>query len=82
MYALGGSTNAVLHLLAIAREAEVPLAIGDFNRVAAKIPLLGNFKPFGEYVMAHLHEVGAMLCQCLSSTTNGVCVRWAVCPRV
>ena len=45
--ALGGSTNAVLHLLAIAREAEVDLTLDDFNRIGAKVPHLGDLKPFG-----------------------------------
>ena len=45
--ALGGSTNAVLHLLAIAREAEVDLTLDDFNRIGDKVPHLGDLKPFG-----------------------------------
>lgn len=40
----------VLHLLALAKEAEVDLTIADFNRVGTKVPLIGNFKPFGEYL--------------------------------
>ena len=44
--ALGGSTNAVLHLLAIAHEADVDLTLEDFQRVGAKVPLLGDLKPF------------------------------------
>jgi len=58
--ALGGSTNAVLHLLALAHEAEVDLNIDDFNRVAAKVPLIGDFKPFGRYVMADLENIGGV----------------------
>lgn len=58
--ALGGSTNAVLHLLALAHEAEVPLTIDDFNRIGDKIPLLGDFKPFGKYVMADLEKIGGV----------------------
>lgn len=58
--ALGGSTNAVLHLLALAREAEVDLALGDFNRIATKVPLLGDFKPFGKYVMSDLDKIGGV----------------------
>lgn len=50
--ALGGSTNAVLHLLACAREAEVALTIDDFDRIAVKVPLLGNLKPHGLYSYA------------------------------
>src|SRR5690606_41685843 len=45
--ALGGSTNAVLHLLAIAHDAEVPLTLDDFNRVADRVPHLADVKPFG-----------------------------------
>ena len=56
--ALGGSTNAVLHLLAIAREAEVPLTLEDFNRVGDKVPHLGDVKPFGRYVMNDVDKVG------------------------
>src|SRR6478736_6541595 len=48
--ALGGSTNAVLHLLAIAREAEVPLTLADFNRVGDRVPHLADAKPFGRFV--------------------------------
>lgn len=58
MMAVGGSTNGVLHLLALAHEAQVDLKISDFNRIAAKVPLLGNFKPFGEYSMQHLEAIG------------------------
>jgi len=58
VYALGGSTNAVLHLLAIAREAEVPLSIEDFNRVGSKVPLLGNLSPHGPWHMGDLDELG------------------------
>src|SRR5690606_11890601 len=47
---LGGSTNAVLHLLAIAREAEVDLTLEDFNRIGEKTPHLADMKPFGQYV--------------------------------
>src|SRR6195952_2057214 len=49
--AFGGSTNAVLHLLAIAREAEVELTIDDFSRLGAKVPHLADVKPFGRFVM-------------------------------
>jgi dihydroxy-acid dehydratase len=58
--ALGGSTNAVLHLLAIAREAEVPLTLDDFNRVGDKVPHLGDLKPFGRYVMNDVDKVGGI----------------------
>ncbi len=56
--ALGGSTNAVLHLLAIARTVGVDLTIDDFQRVSDRVPLLGDLKPSGKYVMADLHAVG------------------------
>ena len=58
--ALGGSTNAVLHLLAIAREAEVDLDLEDFNAVSDRVPHLGNLKPFGEYVMNDVFKVGGI----------------------
>jgi dihydroxy-acid dehydratase len=58
--ALGGSTNAVLHLLAIAREAEVDLTLDDFNRVGDKVPHLGDLKPFGSYVMTDVDRVGGI----------------------
>ena len=58
--ALGGSTNAVLHLLAIAHEAEVDLTLEDFQRIGAKVPLLGDLKPFGKYVMTDVDKVGGI----------------------
>ncbi|MPY98941.1 MAG: dihydroxy-acid dehydratase [Actinophytocola sp.] len=58
--ALGGSTNAVLHLLAIAREAEVELNIDDFNRIGERTPLLADVKPFGRYVMSDIDGVGGL----------------------
>lgn len=58
--ALGGSTNAVLHLLSLAHEAEVPLTIDDFEIIGAKVPLLGDFKPFGKYVMNDLSKIGGI----------------------
>ena len=58
--ALGGSTNAVLHLLAIANEAEVPLTLDDFHRIGSKVPLLGDLKPFGKYVMTDVDRVGGI----------------------
>src|SRR4051794_4592992 len=56
--ALGGSTNALLHLMAIAREAEVEWTLADFDRVGAKVPHLADLKPGGRYVMNDLHRVG------------------------
>ncbi|MEI7442514.1 MAG: dihydroxy-acid dehydratase [Actinomycetes bacterium] len=58
--AFGGSTNAVLHLLAIAHEAEVDLDLEDFKRVSAKVPLLADVKPFGRYVMSDVDTVGGV----------------------
>ncbi len=58
--ALGGSTNVVLHLLAIANEAEVPLTLADFNRIGAKVPHLGDLKPFGKYVMNDVDRRGGL----------------------
>ena len=60
LMAFGGSTNAVLHLLAIAREAEVDLSIDDFNKIADKVPHLGDLKPFGRYVMNDVDRVGGV----------------------
>jgi dihydroxy-acid dehydratase len=60
LMALGGSTNAVLHLLAIAHEAEVDLTLEDFERVGSKVPLLGDLKPFGKYVMTDVDKVGGI----------------------
>ena len=56
--ASAGSTNGVLHLLAIAREAGVPYSLDDFDRVAARTPVLASLKPGGEYVATDLHEAG------------------------
>jgi dihydroxy-acid dehydratase len=58
--ALGGSTNAVLHLLAIAHEAEVELGLDDFVRIGEKVPHLANVKPFGRYVMTDVDRVGGI----------------------
>ena len=58
--ALGGSTNAVLHLLAIANEAEVELTLEDFHRIGSKVPLLGDLKPFGKFVMTDIDRVGGI----------------------
>ncbi len=56
--ALGGSTNAVLHLMAIAREAEVEWTLADFDRLGDKVPHLADLKPGGRYAMSDLHKVG------------------------
>ena len=58
--AFGGSTNAVLHLLAIAHEAHVELEIEDFHRIGSKVPLLADVKPFGQYVMSDVDRVGGV----------------------
>ena len=58
--AFGGSTNAVLHLLAIAHEAGVELELDDFNRIGDKVPHLGNVKPFGQYVMNDVFKIGGV----------------------
>jgi dihydroxy-acid dehydratase len=56
--ATGGSTNAVLHLIAIAREAGVTLTLDDFDRISARVPLIADLKPGGRYVAADLHAAG------------------------
>lgn len=84
--ALGGSTNAVLHLLAVAADAEVELAIDDFNTISRRVPLIGNLKPHGAYsysegldgigglpvVMKHLLDAGLLDGSCLTSTGKTV----------
>jgi dihydroxy-acid dehydratase len=58
--ATGGSTNAVLHLLAMARAADVPLALDDFEAVRARVPVICDLKPSGRYVITDLHRVGGI----------------------
>ncbi len=58
--ALGGSTNAVLHIIAMAKSIGVKLTQDDFQRISNKTPLLGNFKPGGKYLMQSLHNVGGI----------------------
>lgn len=58
--ATGGSTNAVLHLLAIAREARVDLKIDDFDRICREVPVLADLKPTGKYLSKDLHDVGGI----------------------
>ncbi|KKC01830.1 dihydroxy-acid dehydratase [Mycobacterium nebraskense] len=58
--AFGGSTNAVLHLLAIAHEAEVELSLDDFSRIGSKVPHLADVKPFGRHVMSHVDKIGGV----------------------
>jgi dihydroxy-acid dehydratase len=56
--ATGGSTNAVLHLLAIANEARIPLSIDDFDRISARVPIIADLKPGGRFVATDLYEAG------------------------
>jgi dihydroxy-acid dehydratase len=58
--ALGGSTNAVLHLLAMAREADVSLELDDFTRIGGRTPVLADVKPSGKYLMSELIEIGGI----------------------
>ncbi len=58
--ALGGSTNVVLHLLAIAREAGVPLSLDDFTEIGKRVPVLADVKPSGRYLMSELIEIGGI----------------------
>ncbi|HSJ66637.1 MAG TPA: dihydroxy-acid dehydratase [Anditalea sp.] len=58
--ALGGSTNAVLHLLAIARTADVPFTLADFKRINDETPVIGDFKPSGTFLMEDLHHQGGL----------------------
>jgi dihydroxy-acid dehydratase len=58
--AFGGSTNAVLHLLAIAHEADVALSLDDFNRIGSKVPHLADVKPFGRHVMTDVDHIGGV----------------------
>jgi dihydroxy-acid dehydratase len=60
LMALGGSTNAVLHLMAIAHEADVDLTLADFNRIGDKVPHLADVKPFGRYVMTDVDRIGGI----------------------
>jgi len=58
--ALGGSTNAVLHLIAMAREAKVPLSLDDFTAIGARVPVLADLKPSGKYLMSELIAIGGI----------------------
>ncbi len=60
VYALGGSTNLYLHLLAVAREAGVALTIDDIDAIGGRVPLIGNLQPHGPYAMVALHRVGGV----------------------
>ncbi len=69
---LGGSTNAVLHLIAIARSVDVPLTLDDFQAISNKTPLLADFKPSGSYVMEDLHAVGGVPAVCKMLLEEGL----------
>src|SRR5581483_2413634 len=58
--ATGGSTNSVLHLLAMAREAGIPLSIDDFDAISRKTPIVASLKPGGEYMAVHVHQAGGI----------------------
>ena len=60
VYAMGGSTNMYLHLLAIARQAEIPIAIDRIQAIGERVPLIGNLQPHGPYAMVSLHEIGGV----------------------
>src|SRR5205085_12688886 len=57
---LGGSTNAVLHLIAMAKSVDVPLTQDDFQAISDRIPVLADFKPSGKYLMQDLHQYGGI----------------------
>ena len=69
---LGGSTNAVLHLIAMARSVEVPLTIDDFQAVSDRIPFLADLKPSGQFVMEDLHAIGGIPAVMKSLLKQGV----------
>ena len=60
--ALGGSTNAVLHLLAMAHAVDIPLTLDDFQTISDNTPFIADLKPSGKYVMEDVHKVGGCLC--------------------
>jgi dihydroxy-acid dehydratase len=76
--ALGGSTNAVLHLIAMARSVDVPLSIDDFQAVSNRVPMLADLKPSGKYVQEDLHAVGGtpglMKCLLAEGLLHGDCL--------
>ena len=57
---LGGSTNAVLHLIAIAHSVGINLTIDDFQSVSDRVPFIADLKPSGKYVMEHVHKIGGI----------------------
>ena len=95
VYALGGSTNAILHVLAIAHEAEVPLEIEEFERIGRTVPILANLSPHGRFhvsdldeagglpaVMAELLDRGFLHGDCLTVTGKTVAENLAAVPRL
>ncbi len=70
--AIGGSTNAVLHLLAIAHAAEVPLSLDDFDSIGSRVPVLCDLKPSGQYVATDLHRAGGIPQVMKILLTNGL----------
>ena len=60
LMAIGGSTNAIIHLIAIARRAGIPLTIDRFDEISGRVPVVGNLRPAGKYVMADLYEAGGL----------------------
>jgi dihydroxy-acid dehydratase len=60
VYAMGGSTNMYLHLLAVAREAQVPITIERIQQVGERVPLLANLQPHGPFAMGSLHAIGGV----------------------
>lgn len=64
---LGGSTNAVLHLIAVAHSVGINLTIDDFERISQKTPFLADLKPSGKYVMEHVYNLGGIPSSCLSA---------------
>lgn len=79
--ALGGSTNSVLHFLAISHTADLDLILDDFKRVADKTPILANIKPFGKYMMNDLYDIGNLpssfsVRTCLTMLVQVAYLRW------
>src|SRR5690554_8025030 len=58
--ALGGSTNAVIHLIAMAKAVNVPLSLDDFQTISNRVPYLADLKPSGQYLMEDLHDIGGI----------------------
>ena len=72
--ALGGSTNAVLHLLAMAHAVDVPLTLDDFQTISDKTPFIADLKPSGKYVMEDVHKVSVFFrqsLQCVYAVRHG-----------